>query len=82
MKTKRIAAAVGASGLLAALGFASVGAAQADTTNPGTATSSTGAESGAEVEESSSDGPDQGPDANPNEPGHQDADSSGDAATN
>jgi hypothetical protein len=32
---------------------------------------------GAEGAEEASDGPDQGPDANPDEPGHQDADESG-----
>ena len=35
---------------------------------------------GAEEADETADGPDKGPDANPNEPGHQDADESGETA--
>lgn len=85
-KLNRTAAVVGTAAVLAALGLGgAVTAAQADT-NPAPSTVQTSdgdgevndATEGTETEsQEAEDGPNQGPDANPNEPGHQDADESG-----
>ncbi len=79
---KRNAAVVGASAIIAALGLGGVMSAQASGTHAPSHSQvqkSGGDEPAGEgVEEG--DGPNVGPDANPNEPGHQDADESGDAA--
>jgi len=74
---KRTAAITGAGAILAALGIGGAVTAQATTHNP----APTVQQSDGEVEgaEEANDGPDQGPDANPSEPGHQDADESGEA---
>jgi hypothetical protein len=81
---KRNAALGGAAALLAALGFGGVVSAQAaphDTTAPVVQKSDGGGEANDATQppgaEEAKDGPDQGPDANPNEPGHQDADETG-----
>ncbi len=87
---KRNAAIASTAAILAAVGIGGTVAAQAAThSNPtqsvvqsdgdGEANDATEVEGAAEVE----DGPDegnQGPDANPNEPGHQDADETGESA--
>ena len=86
---KRNAAVISAGAVLAALGLGGVVSAQAaDTANPprnpvvqqsdGDGEVNDAAE-GPEKDEAqeAEDGPNQGPDANPNEPGHQDADESG-----
>ncbi len=82
---KRNAAITGAAAILAALGVGGVVNAQASTHNPAPIVQQSDGDGevddAAEVEgtEEANDGPDQGPDANPNEPGHQDADESGEA---
>ncbi len=81
---KRNAALGGAAALLAALGFGGVVSAQAaphDTTAPTAQRSDGDGEVNDATEtkgaEEADDGPNQGPDANPDEPGHQDADETG-----
>ena len=76
---KRNGAVVGAGAVIAALGLGGVMSAQADT-NPTPAPSQTQqiADESPGESSSESDGPDVGPDVNPSEPGHQDADESGD----
>ena len=84
---KRNAAITGAAAILAALGIGGAVTAQATTNDPapivqqsdgdGEVDDATETEGGAEGAEEANDGADQGPDANPNEPGHQDADESG-----
>jgi hypothetical protein len=73
---KRNVALVGATGVIAAAGLGGVMSAQANTSTSGTPSvqNTEAPETGA-----ADDGPNQGPDANPSEPGHQDADESGDA---
>ena len=71
---KRNAALVGASTIIAAFGVGGVMTAQAST-GP-----DTGGSSVVQKDAETNDGPDVGPDANPNEPGHQDADESGEAS--
>ncbi len=66
---KRNAALIASAAVIASVGIGGVMAAQAHSSNGSSDQTS-------EVEETS-DGPDQGPDADPNEPGHQDADESG-----
>lgn len=75
---KRNLALIGSTAVIASVGIGGVMAAQADT---GTAPSHSAVQKSEtpEVGETE-DGPDQGPDANPNEPGHQDADETGEAA--
>ena len=79
---KRNAAITGAA-ILAALGIGGAATAQASTNNPAPIVQQSDGDGevndATEVEgvEEASDGPDQGPDANPNEPGHQDADETG-----
>ena len=83
---KRNASIAGAAVILAALGIGGAVTAQASTNNPapivqqsdgdGEVDDATEVE-GSEGAEETNDGPNQGPDANPNEPGHQDADESG-----
>ena len=72
---KRNLALIGSTAVIASVGIGGVMAAQADTgkspSHPAVQKSET-----AEVGETA-DGPDQGPDANPNEPGHQDANETG-----
>jgi len=70
---KRNAALIASTAVIASAGVGGVMAAQANSSSSG---DSTDESSQTDVEETS-DGPDQGPDANPNEPGHQDADESG-----
>jgi hypothetical protein len=74
---KRNLALIGATAVIASVGIGGVMAAQADTgtspSHPAVQKSGT-----AEVGETA-DGPDQGPDANANEPGHQDANETGEA---
>ncbi len=74
---KRGAAVIGATAVIAAAGLGGVMSAQATPSNGPDKTSVEEPESSevAEVD----DGPNQGPDANPNEPGHQDADESGES---
>ena len=80
---KRNAAITGAAAILAALGIGGAVTAQATPQNPAPAVQQSDGDGevddATEVEgaEEANDGPDQGPDANPNEPGHQDADESG-----
>lgn len=79
---KRNAAITGAAAILAVLGLGGAIAAQAsDTTAPIVQQSDRAGEAGDATQvkgaEEVNDGPDQGPDADPNEPGHQDADESG-----
>ncbi len=80
---KRNAAITGVAAILAALGVGGVVSAQASTHNPAPNVQQSDGDGevddATEVEgaEEANDGPDQGPDANPNEPGHQDADESG-----
>ena len=74
---KRNAALIAASAVIGALGIGGVMSAQADTATKAPASSSV--QSGPTGAEETADGPDHGPDANPNEPGHQDADESGEA---
>lgn len=91
---KRNAAVISAGAVLAALGLGGVMSAQAETpTTPGNPAvqqsdgdgelnekAETGEDRGATAEaEEADDGPNRGPDADPNEPGHQDADESGEA---
>ena len=83
---KRNAAITGAAAILAALGIGGAVTAQASPSSPapvvqqsdgdGEVDDATEVE-GAEEAEEADDGPNQGPDANPNEPGHQDADETG-----
>ena len=79
---KRNAAITGAAAILAALGIGGAVTAQA-APRPGPDRAAVRrrrrGRDATEVEgaEEANDGPDQGPDANPNEPGHQDADESG-----
>jgi hypothetical protein len=73
---RRNAAITGAAALLAALGIGGAVTAQATTQHPAPTVQQS--DGGGEVEEAN-DGADQGRDANPNEPGHQDADESGEA---
>lgn len=65
---------------LAALGIGGAVAAQA-TAEPNSVVQQSDGDGetndAAEGDEEANDGPDQGPDANPNEPGHQDADETG-----
>jgi hypothetical protein len=72
---RRNAAVIAATAVIGTVGIGGVMAAQADTTPKAPAGSSV--QSGPAGDEETADGPDQGPDANPNEPGHQDADESG-----
>ncbi|MGK2880604.1 MAG: hypothetical protein ACSLE6_07345 [Mycobacterium sp.] len=79
---KRNAAITGAAAILAAFGVGGVVAAQASDSPAPVVQQTDGdgeVDDATEVEgaEEANDGPDQGPDANPNEPGHQDADESG-----
>lgn len=79
---KRNAAITGAAAILAALGIGGAVAAQATTNDPAPVVQQSGGEGddateGAEGAEEANDGPNQGTDANPNEPGHQDADETG-----
>ena len=78
---KRNAAITGAAAILAALGIGGAVTAQAATPNnpaPIVQQSDGDGEVDDAIEaEEANDGADQGPDANPNEPGHQDADESG-----
>ena len=85
---KRSAAITGATAILAALGIGGAVAAQATAHDPaptvqqsdgdGEVDDATEVEGVDEVDEVD-DGPNQGPDVNPDEPGHQDADESGEA---
>ena len=81
---KRNTALVGASAIIAAFGVGGVMTAHASTGQDSGSTSvvqkgtEKEAPEGSEAAETD-DGPDVGPDANPNEPGHQDADESGEA---
>ncbi len=79
---KRNVAITGAAAILAALGIGGAVTAQAAPNDPPIVQQSDGdgeINDATEVEgaEEANDGPNQGPDANPNEPGHQDADESG-----
>ena len=80
---KRNAAITGAAAILAALGIGGAVTAQATTPNPAPIVQQSGGDgevddaTEAEGVEEANDGPNQGPDANPNEPGHQDADETG-----
>ena len=79
---KRNVAITGAAAILAALGLGGVVAAQASDNPTSIVQQSDGdgeVDDATEVEgtEEADDGANQGPDANPNEPGHQDADESG-----
>ncbi|HET7734585.1 MAG TPA: hypothetical protein VFK52_01300 [Nocardioidaceae bacterium] len=79
---KRNVAISGAAAILAAIGLGGAVAAQAaDNPSPTVQQPSNGQAVDTSTEangaEDASDGPNQGPDANPNEPGHQDADESG-----
>ncbi len=79
---KRNAAIAGGTAILAALGVGGTMAAQASDSPNQTQQQSDGdgeVDDATEVEgaEETDDGADQGPDANPDEPGHQDADESG-----
>ncbi|MFZ2503577.1 MAG: hypothetical protein WAW88_13015 [Nocardioides sp.] len=83
---KRNAAITGAAAILTALGVGGAVTAQATTNDPAPIVQQSDGDGevgdatevkGAEGAEEANDGPDQGPDANPNEPGHQDADESG-----
>jgi len=80
---KRNAAITGAAAILAALGIGGAVTAQATTNDPAPIVQQSDGDGevddATEVEgaEEANDGPDQGPDANPNEPGHQDADETG-----
>ncbi len=82
---KRNAAIAGAAAILAALGIGGAVTAQATTNDPAPIVQQSDgdgeADDATEVEgaEETNDGPNQGPDANPNEPGHQDADETGEA---
>ena len=82
---KRNAAITGAAAILAALGIGGAVTAQATTNDPAPIVQQSDGDGevddATEVEgaEEANDGPDQGPDANPNEPGHQDADESGES---
>lgn len=91
---KRNAAVISAAAILAALGLGTVTNAQADSvvTPPAPSVGQTPSDDGGRADKAEpgldreepgetaepEDGPDQGPDADPNEPGHQDADESGD----
>ncbi|MFC5727867.1 MULTISPECIES: hypothetical protein [Nocardioides] len=75
---RRNAALIAAAAVVGSLGIGGVMAAQADSNTHAPASSSV-VQSGSNGAEEKADGPDQGPDANPNEPGHQDADESGEA---
>ena len=82
---KRNVAVIGAGAVIAGFGIGGVMTAQAATSTQGSDTSVVQTDTrkgegpeGTEAAESD-DGPDVGPDANPNEPGHQDADESGEA---
>jgi len=80
---KRNVAITGAAAILAALGIGGVVTAQASTHTPAPVVQPADADGevgdATEVEgvEEANDGPNQGPDANPSEPGHQDADETG-----
>ena len=80
---KRNVAITGAAAILAALGIGGAVTAQAAPTSPTHSVQQSNGDGevndATEVEgaEEANDGPNQGPDANPNEPGHQDADESG-----
>ncbi|MDQ4055770.1 MAG: hypothetical protein M3237_24185 [Actinomycetota bacterium] len=74
---KRNAAVIAATAVIGSVGIGGVMAAQADTTPKAPAGSSV--QSVPAGAEETADGPDQGADADPNEPGHQDADESGEA---
>lgn len=70
---KRNVAITGAAAILTALGIGGAVTAQATPNSPAPIVQQSDGDG--EV----NDGPNQGPDANPNEPGHQDADESGEA---
>jgi len=73
---RRNAALIASTAVIASVGIGGVMAAKAnDSTSPDKSTVQTPGNGAEET----SDGPDQGPDANPNEPGHQDANESGEA---
>ncbi len=74
---KRNAAITGAAAILAALGIGGAVTAQASTHNPAPIVQQSDGNGEVEGAEEANDGPNQGPDANLNEPGHQDADESG-----
>ena len=86
---RRNAAVIAAAAIVGGLGIGGLATANADSGNTGPAPSQVHKSDGdgeandaTEVEgqegaEETNDGADQGPDANPNEPGHQDADESG-----
>ncbi len=81
--TKRNVAITGAAAILAALGIGGAVTAQASPSSPAPIVQQSDGDGevddATEVEgvEEDDDGPDQGPDANPDEPGHQDADETG-----
>ena len=73
---RRNAALIASTAVIASVGIGGVMAAKAnDSTSPDKSTVQTPGNGAEET----SDGPDQGPDANLNEPGHQDANESGEA---
>jgi hypothetical protein len=74
---KRNAAVTGAAAILAALGIGGAVTAQASTNDPAPIVQQSDDATEVEGTEEADDGANQGPDANPNEPGHQDADESG-----
>jgi len=78
---KRNVAITGAAAILTALGIGGAVTAQASPSSPAPIVQQSDgdgeADDATEGAEEAEDGPDQGPDANPNEPGHQDADESG-----
>ncbi len=77
---KRNAAVIAAGAVIASVGIGGVMTAQADNTPAHQSPANLSVQnSGADEAEETSDGPDQGADANPNEPGHQDANESGEA---
>ena len=82
---KRNVAITGAAAILAALGIGGAVTAQAFPNSPAPIVQQSDgdgeADDATEVEgaEEANDGPNQGPDANPKEPGHQDADESGES---
>jgi len=73
---KRNLALIASSAVIASVGIGGVVAAQADNPTPPSNSPVDVSENEDEVNEVE-DGPDQGLDADPNEPGHQDADESG-----
>jgi hypothetical protein len=76
---KRNIAITSTAAILAAVGIGGTVAAQAATDSP--TQSVVQSDGDGEVNDATeiNDGPDQGPDANPNQPGHQDADETGEA---